>query len=121
MNRELSMHPLVSIDPWLGPYVRWFEERDARYRAARAHLDAHGGLLGPISQGHHYFGFKRGEQGGKPGIWYREWAPAARSLLLVGEFNNWDQGADPLSRDEFGVWSLFLPDSRYAGRLVHGS
>ena len=23
-----------------------------------------GGLLGPISQGHHYFGFKRGERDG---------------------------------------------------------
>jgi len=121
MNREPSTHPLVSIDPWLGPYVHWLHERDARYRAARARLDTHGGLLGPISQGHHYFGFNRGERDGKPGIWYREWAPAARALHLVGEFNNWDQSADPLSRDEFGVWSLFLPDTRYACRLVHGS
>ena len=34
-----------------------------------------GGLLGQISQGHHYFGFNRGELYGKPGVWYREWAP----------------------------------------------
>jgi 1,4-alpha-glucan branching enzyme len=77
--------------------------------------------MGPISQGHHYFGFNRGEHDGKPGIWYREWAPAARSLQLVGDFNDWDRHRHPLARDQFGVWSLFLPDDSVGGRLVHGS
>src|SRR5205823_12257375 len=45
----------------------------------------------------------------------------ARTLHLVGDFNNWNPHTDPLARDEFGVWSLFLPDSRCAGHLVHGS
>src|SRR5436309_13219603 len=100
MNHEPWPHPLVAIDPWLEPYAHWLAERDARYRAARARVDAHGGLLGPISQGHHYFGFNRGDREGMPGIWYREWAPAARSLRLVGDFNGWDRSSPPMHRDQ---------------------
>ncbi len=39
---------------------------------------------------------------------YREWAPAAQSAQLIGDFNGW-QGT-PLDRDDFGVWSMRLPD-----------
>ena len=39
---------------------------------------------------------------------YREWAPAAQSAQLIGDFNGW-QGT-PLERDDFGVWSVRLPD-----------
>src|SRR4051794_30155836 len=112
---------LIQQDPWLEPYAGALRARFARYRAALEKIDAAGGLLGPISQGHQYFGLNRSEQDGRPGVWYREWAPGARSLSLTGDFNGWDRAADPLSRDKWGVWSLFLPDAEYAGRLVHGS
>jgi 1,4-alpha-glucan branching enzyme len=121
MNRTPSWRRLIDLDPWLEPYAHQLYERDVRYRAAQARIDEHGGLLGPISQGHRYFGFNRGERDGQPGIWYREWAPAARSLWLTGDFNDWDRRRNPMTRDEFGVWSLFLPDSQYADRLVHRS
>lgn len=78
------------------------------------------GLLGQISQGHRYFGLNRGESNGKPGIWYREWAPGANYLSLVGEFNDWDAGANPMTPDGFGVWSIFLPEDEYGDKLTHG-
>ncbi len=112
---------LIRFDPWLEPFRPQLRERFALYAAARGRIDAAGGLTGPISEGHRYFGLNRGTLGGKPGVWYREWAPAATSLRLIGDFNGWDRGADPLARDAFGVWSVFLPDDGYAGRLVHGS
>lgn len=57
------------------------------------------------------YGFNRGECNGKTGIWYREWAPGAKALALVGEFNNWSpQDGHWASKNEFGVWELFLPD-----------
>ena len=116
---------LVRFDPWLEPYRGKLRERHALYKAALARLDAAGGLTGPVSLGHTYFGLNRGTHDGtptgKPGVWYREWAPGAEYLALIGEFNGWDRGADPLTRGEFGVWSRFLPDNRYADRLVHNS
>ncbi len=112
---------LIAHDPWLEPYADRLRERYAHYLASRADIDAGGGLLGPISQGHHFFGFNRGERDGQAGVWYREWAPAAHYLALIGDFNQWDRGANPLARDQYGVWSLFLPDTPYRERLTHGS
>lgn len=112
---------LVLLDPWLEPYADRVRHRLGRYRAARAHVDAHGGLLGPISEGHRFFGVNRGEDNGTAGVWYREWAPGARALFLTGDFNGWDRTSHPLTRDEYGVWSIFLADAKYAARLTHGS
>ena len=112
---------LTRSDPWLQGYAGQLRYRHDRFRAARARFDATGGLLGQISQGHKYFGLNRGEYLGKPGVWYREWAPGALQLRMIGDFNNWDRWANPMARDEFGVWSLFLPDDRFADKLVHNS
>ncbi len=87
------------------------------YESARKEIDQVGGVLGEISTGHHYFGFNRGVGG----IWYREWAPAATYLSLIGDFNDWDRGANPLVKDEYGIWSLFLTDLESQNRLVHAS
>jgi 1,4-alpha-glucan branching enzyme len=112
---------LLAMDPWLKPYEHQVRERYNHYKAYRTKIDETGGILGPISQGHHYFGFNRGEQNGETGVFYREWAPAAHSLRLIGDFNNWDRGAHCMSRDQYGVWSIFLPDPYWGDRLVHGS
>ena len=112
---------LLALDPWLAPYADQLRRRQSHYAHLHAVIEGSGGLLGPISQGHHYFGFTRGEHEGAPGAWYREWAPGAEGLALTGDFNGWDRASHPLTRDEWGVWSLFLLDAEYAGRLTHGS
>ncbi len=112
---------LIALDPWLAAYTQPLRERFAQYLAFKSRLDTSGGLLGAVSQSHHVFGLNRGEREGEQGVWYREWAPAAHYLALIGDFNSWDRGANPLERDEWGVWSCFLPDSIYAERLTHGS
>lgn len=112
---------LIDVDPWLEPYAAGLRERYAHYQKALERLNAEGGVTGPVSQGHHYFGFNRGESDGKPGVWYREWAPGAKQLFLTGDFNNWDRWRTPLTRDSFGVWSVFLPDEQYASTFVHNS
>ena len=112
---------LIEMDPWLKPFAPQLRERYRYYQSILHRINQHGGLLGAISQGHRYFGFNRGELWGKPGVWYREWAPNALQLRLIGDFNDWDRFGHPLVRDEFGVWSLFLPDDRFADKLVHES
>ncbi|HEX5322886.1 MAG TPA: hypothetical protein VFW40_03810, partial [Capsulimonadaceae bacterium] len=112
---------LVALDPWIAPYAGVLAARQDYYKSVRARIDGEGGLLGPISLGYEYFGFNRGESAGEPGLWYREWAPAARALHVIGDFNGWDREADSCERDEYGVWSRFFPDNAYSGRLTHGS
>lgn len=110
---------IIDLDPWLEPYREVLGRREHYYGAVLYELEQAGGLLGTISQGHHFFGLNRGENGGTPGVWYREWAPAAQALSLIGDFNDWNREANRLGKNEFGVWSLFLPDDEYASRLVH--
>lgn len=111
----------MRTDPWLKPYADQLNRRQRMFVEAGQRLDKAGGLLGAVSTGYKYFGFNRGENNGTAGLWYREWAPGATALSLFGDFNGWDRNAHPLTRDEYGVWSIFLPDDPYAQRLVHGS
>ncbi len=119
-----TLHPdgtgLIAIDPWLKPYADALRHRFELYQAALKRIDEAEGSLLQFANGHHYFGLNRGERDGRTGVWFREWAPGAAGLALIGDFNGWDRQANRLERDEFGVWSCFLPDDEYAGRLTHG-
>jgi 1,4-alpha-glucan branching enzyme len=112
---------LVLQDPWLEPYAAKLRDRHGCYQSALERLEQTGGLLGQISQGHYYLGLNRGELEGRAGVWYREWAPEALQLRLVGDFNGWDRFAHPMVRDQYGIWSIFLGDDKYADRLIHQS
>ena len=48
--------------------------------------------------------------GPSPGCRFAVWAPAARSVSVVGDFNDWDRDAAPLELDEAtGIWRSFVP------------
>lgn len=50
---------------------------------------------------------------GSCGVDFRLYAPNARAVDLIGDFNGWVYGADPLQQDgRSGVWSVFQPDAR---------
>lgn len=112
---------LITSDPWLKPYAAALERRCRNYRRRLAQIEASGQSLDAFSQAYEEFGFNRGTRDGEAGVWYREWAPGADALFAIGDFNDWDRQQTPMSRDEFGVWSVFLPDAAHAERLTHGS
>ncbi len=120
-DRRTDGTALIERDPLLKPYAAQLRERFAHYQRFQTEIEKTGGVLGEISQGHHYFGLNRGENNGETGVWYREWAPNAHALSLIGDFNGWHRDANPMSVDEWGIWNLFLPDREYADRLIHGS
>jgi len=48
---------------------------------------------------------------GADGISFAVWAPAAREVRVVGDFNSWDGRANPMQKlGESGVWETFVPD-----------
>lgn len=60
---------------------------------------------GKLFQGYDVFGIHRHN-----GVTvFRDWAPAAQAAWLIGDFNGWE--GTPLEKDEFGVWSVSLPDN----------
>jgi 1,4-alpha-glucan branching enzyme len=47
---------------------------------------------------------------GVPGVRFAVWAPNARRVSVVGDFNAWDGRRHPMRlRHEAGVWELFIP------------
>ena len=98
-------------DPSLWSHADHFKYRWHIFKSIRAAIDANEGGLERFTQGYKYFGLNRGEKDGQPGIWYREWAPGAKALALIGEYNGWQAGPEHWAvKNDYGVWELFLPD-----------
>ncbi|MEN0073633.1 MAG: 1,4-alpha-glucan branching protein GlgB [Paracraurococcus sp.] len=81
---------------------------------------AFGLLLGALDlhlfgEGRHFelakvFGAQAMEVEGVPGVRFALWAPNARRVSVVGDFNGWDGRRHPMRlRPEAGVWELFIP------------
>ena len=50
------------------------------------------------------------EEDGQQGVRFSVWAPNAKSVSVVGEFNNWDTRVNEMSRIEDGeIWKIFIP------------
>ncbi|KXZ47568.1 hypothetical protein GPECTOR_34g727 [Gonium pectorale] len=89
-----------------------FKYRWNVFKGIRHAIDQNEGGFEKFSQGYKYYGFNRGECNGQTGIWYREWAPGAKALALVGDFNNWTPADSHWAfKNQYGTWELFLPDN----------
>jgi 1,4-alpha-glucan branching enzyme len=54
-------------------------------------------------------GSKKHRSGRSTGALFRVWAPNARSVSVVGEFNNWDRSENQMNlKDDNGVWELYI-------------
>ncbi len=60
-------------------------------------------------------GTKPAKRQGQAGVLFRVWAPHAQSVSVVGDFNDWDKTAHPMSKISQGIWEAFIPEiKRYA-------
>ena len=57
------------------------------------------------------------EVNGVQGVYFAVWAPSARSVSVVGDFNYWIQGQHQLQVrwDESGIWEGFIPGVQKGG------
>ncbi len=96
---------ILNIDPWLKPYENDLLLRMNRYAEVKKSLLGDGNSFKDFANGHNFFGFHQMEDG----WYYREWAPAAEALFLIGDFNHWNAYSHPLTKKEGGVWEIYLP------------
>ena len=51
------------------------------------------------------------ERDGKKGVRFAVWAPHAKYISVVGDFNEWDTRVNPMTRGRDGeIWEVFIPD-----------
>ncbi|SCW28461.1 1,4-alpha-glucan branching enzyme [Paenibacillus tianmuensis] len=68
---------------------------------------------GNLFRSYRMLGAHLAESEGKRGVRFVVWAPHAREVRVVGDFNCWDGSGHAMQKvSTWGVWSLFVPDVR---------
>ena len=99
---------ILEIDPWIKDYKNDIDLRMEEYKKQKNRLLKKGEKLKDFANAHNYYGFHKT----KTGWIYREWAPNAKGLYLVGDFNNWDRHSHPLKKINDGDWEIFIKGIR---------
>ena len=109
-------YKIFEYDPYLKPYTADIELRMDNYNRKKKELLGDGLSLLDFANGHEYFGFHKSGDG-----WvYREWAPGADALYIMGDMNGWDPTSLPLKNIGKGVFEIYLTgeNSLYGGCKV---
>ena len=113
MKRSTTEQKILRIDPWLQNYASDIRLRMNRHAETRRALLGKYADLSSFANGYMYYGIHRTDDG-----WvYREWAPAADEIHLIGDFNGWNRASHPMTRLDSGAWEIRLPG---ADALRHG-
>ncbi len=104
----------LESDPYLLPYSQIIKRRLELVEQTQQHLTQGKISLADFASGHEYFGLHF--QNGK---WvFREWAPNATEIYLIGDFSNWKEKKEyALNKIDNGVWEIKLAQNM----LNHGN
>ncbi len=97
-------YKIFEYDDYLKPYESDIELRMANYHRKKKQLLAKGESLNDFANGHEYFGFHKNDKG----WYYREWAPAADAVYIMGDMNDWNPTQLQLRPIGNGVFEIFL-------------
>ncbi len=108
------LQALLEKDSYLKPYKNILSQRISRRRKKEKQITKGETTLPDFASGHEYFGlhFKNNK-------WiFREWAPNASTIYLLGDMTQWEQKETfALKRiNSEGVWEIALP----ANTISHG-
>ncbi len=68
-------------------------------------------LSGNSLSSYKYMGAHRANMFGREGVVFRVWAPQAKSVSIVGDFNGWDIDATFMGKiSDAGIWECFISD-----------
>jgi 1,4-alpha-glucan branching enzyme len=98
--------PIIKNDPWLEPHADAINGRHQDAINKEAELTSACKDLVEFANAHQYFGMHRTADNG----WvFREWAPNATAICLVGDFSQWQKLPKyQLQRRDNGVWEIIL-------------
>ena len=103
----MNILPIIKSDPYLVPFADAIYGRYEYFNKTEKKLTGDNQSLSDFATGYLYFGLHRQTDG-----WvFREWAPNATAIFLIGDFNNWQRHPDyQLKKMLNGIWEVHLPD-----------
>ena len=68
-----------------------------------------------LGEGTHYRAYEKlgahlTERERRRGVHFAVWAPNAKLVSVIGDFNNWNSQANSMSATSAGIWEGFVPD-----------
>jgi 1,4-alpha-glucan branching enzyme len=68
-----------------------------------------------LAEGTHYRAYEKlgahfAEKDGKRGVQFAVWAPNAKRVSIIGDFNNWNPNTAVMLPSSAGIWEGFVPD-----------
>ncbi|XP_072115914.1 1,4-alpha-glucan-branching enzyme isoform X1 [Mobula birostris] len=116
---EAWLDELLQIDPYLAQYVGDLRRRYNNFNNLLKQIVANEGSLDKFSRGYESYGVNQLANGG---IYCKEWIPGAKSVSLVGEFNEWNVSSHHYKLLPFGKWELYIPPKADGSSPIpHGS
>ncbi|MFV0392648.1 MAG: alpha amylase C-terminal domain-containing protein [Paludibacteraceae bacterium] len=105
--KEAKILPLIQSDPWLEPFENAIQGRYDYYLSVEKKLTNGQKSLDEFATGYLYFGMHKVDD-----LWiFREWAPNATAVFLIGDFNNWEKKPEfQLQKIDDGNWEIRLPE-----------
>ncbi len=100
---------IIQNDPWLRPFSYAIEGRHQHALHKEKELVGFQGSLSDFATGYLYFGLHHLKEG-----WvFREWAPNATAIYLIGDFNDWKESENykmTRLKGNAGVWEIILDE-----------
>lgn len=104
---------ILDYDPYLEPFKEDLSLRLFEFARTKKRLLGTDGTLSDFANGYKYFGFQQEKNN-----WtFREWAPNAQKVWLVGDFNNWENNFE-LHSAYGGNWEISVPGMLPVGSKV---
>ena len=105
-DEHSNIPKIVVNDPYLEGFSGVIKDRIKRINDLEMELTRDFADLSDFANGHKYFGLRREKD-----CWiFREWAPNATSVFLIGDFSDWKESETfKLKKiDENGIWEIRL-------------
>jgi len=64
---------------------------------------------GTFDHAYEKLGAHLAERDGRQGVQFAVWAPNAKQVSVVGDFNQWNPGVNMMRSSAAGVWESFIP------------
>ena len=105
--KPISEFELINQDPSLKNYEWNIKHRVEHFKRQLETIEKNEKSLIDFANSYKHMGLILQENND---IIYKEYAPGARGIAIFGEFNNWNRDQYWLTRDQFGFWSITLPN-----------